>query len=50
MKAVIFWLVLICLFFIYVNSENKNWRDEMISKYGFVYVTEHGEKYHASYH
>lgn len=22
----------------------------MVSNYGYVYVTEHGEKYHASYH
>ena len=22
----------------------------MVSKYGYVYITKHGEKYHASYH
>jgi hypothetical protein len=50
MKYLFFWGVIISSFCFYTYNENQNWREEMVLKYGYVYVTEYGEKYHTSYH
>lgn len=50
MKKVVLWALSVFVFLFYVYNENKDWRENMINKYGYVYVTEYGEKYHAQYH
>jgi len=50
MKYFLVWLTIIISFAVYVYQFDDSWEKEMDSKYGEVYITRYGEKYHKSYH
>jgi hypothetical protein len=50
MKAIFLWLAIIVGFSVYVYRYNHAWVEEMDARFGEVYITTHGERYHKSYH